>query len=417
VARNYANWLQGYIEYTKASESPTSFHFWTGVATIAGALRRRVWIDERHFQWTPNFYIVLVGPPGVAAKSTSIRSGMKFLERLKIPFGPQSMTWQALTKAMEEAISGINVVDADGIEQRIVMSCLTIPVSELGTFLRMEDTAMIDVIVDLWDGQQTTWSHKTKSSGNIEIQNPWINLIACTTPSWLQNNFPEHMIGGGLMSRILFVYGEKKRQFVAYPSDAIRPQEHREIEEKLFRDLEEISELKGEYLLTTEAKTWGRAWYENHWNTRPIHMASDRYGGYIARKQTHIHKLAIVLAAAKRSKLVIEKHDLEEAATLVTSIEPDMQKVFQSVGVVDSARHMKELVSYVKAYGQIAVADLWKLVMNTIEYRAFQESIRSAIESGMIMGVRGTDGRPCLQLAPRSLGSVATGSTEQPSAE
>ena len=139
MGRHFANWLQGYIDYTKASESPTPFHFWTGVATIAGALRRRVWIDERHFQWTPNFYIVLVGPPGVAAKSTSIRSGMKFLERLKIPFGPQSMTWQALTKALEEAISGINYVDRDGLEQRVVMSCLTIPVSELGTFLRMDD--------------------------------------------------------------------------------------------------------------------------------------------------------------------------------------------------------------------------------------------------------------------------------------
>lgn len=403
MARNFANWLQGYIEYTKASESPTPFHFWTGVSTIAGALRRRVWIDERHFQWTPNFYIVLVGPPGVAAKSTSIRSGMKFLERLKIPFGPQSMTWQALTKSMEEAITGVKYIDRDGIEQRVVMSCLTIPVSELGTFLRMDDTSMIDVIVDLWDGQQTTWSHKTKSSGNIEIQNPWINLIACTTPSWLQNNFPEHMIGGGLMSRVLFVYGEKKRQFVAYPSDTVHPREHRELEERLFLDLTEIASLCGEYELTAAAKEWGRKWYIDHWNNRPIHMASDRYGGYIARKQTHIHKLAIVLAAAKRSKLLIEQADLEEAATLITSIEPDMQKVFQSVGVVDAARHMKEITSYVRAYGRIAVADLWKLVMNTIEYRAFQESIKSAIEGGLILGVRGPDGKPCLQLAARSI--------------
>lgn len=402
MPRNFSNWLQGYIEYTKASESPAAFHFWTGVSTIAGALRRRVWIDERHFQWTPNFYIVLVGPPGVAAKSTSIRSGMKFLERLKIPFGPQSMTWQALTKSMEEAMLAFKYIDRDGVEQRTVTSCLTIPVSELGTFLRTEDTSMIDVITDLWDGQLSTWSHKTKSSGNVEIQNPWINLIACTTPSWLQTHFPEHMIGGGLMSRVIFVYGEKKRQFVAYPSEVIRPQEHRDLEDRLFMDLSEIASLAGEYELTREAKEWGTTWYEHHWTHRPIHMASDRYGGYISRKQTHIHKLAIVLSAAKRSQLLIEKTELEEAAELVTSVEADMQKVFQSVGMVDSARHIKEITAYVRAYNQIEVAELWKLMMNTVEYRTFQDSVKAAIEGGSLMAVRAASGKAALQLAPRT---------------
>ena len=33
------------------------------------------------------------------------------------------------------------------------MSCLTIQVSELGTFLKIEDGALVDVLVDLWDGQ------------------------------------------------------------------------------------------------------------------------------------------------------------------------------------------------------------------------------------------------------------------------
>jgi hypothetical protein len=73
---------------------------------------------------------------------------------------------------------------------------------------------------------------------------------------------------------------------------------------------------------------------------------------------------------------------------------------------------MKEITSYVRAYGRIAVADLWKLLMNTIEYRAFQESIKSAIEGGMILGVRGPDGRPCLQLAARSLGPVSEPSSD-----
>ena len=71
MARNFPNWLTAYATYTADSESPREFHLWTGIWTLAGALRRRVWIDMRKFQWTPNFYIVLVGPPGIVNKSTT----------------------------------------------------------------------------------------------------------------------------------------------------------------------------------------------------------------------------------------------------------------------------------------------------------------------------------------------------------
>jgi len=105
MTRKFPNWLKAYIGYTRDSESPTEFHFWTGVSVLAGALRRRVWIDMKKFQWTPNFYVILVGPPGVAAKSTSISMGMSLLTQVpSIRFGPESMTWQALAKDLEDAI-------------------------------------------------------------------------------------------------------------------------------------------------------------------------------------------------------------------------------------------------------------------------------------------------------------------------
>lgn len=384
MPRHFSNWLQGYLDYTNASESPTAFHFWTGVATIAGALRRRVWIDMRYFQWAPNFYIILVGPPGVAAKSTTIQSGMKLLERLKLPFGPSSMTWQALAKSLEESIQTVKYFDKEGNQAESVFSAITVPVSELGTFLRMDDNSLIDVLIDLWDGGLRTWSHKTKSSGNTEIKNPWINLIACTTPSWLQNNFPEHMIGGGLTSRVIFVYGDKKRHLVAYPFDFITGDKHRETEDKLFHDLCEISTLAGEYVLTEGALSFGRHWYEEHWTKRPPHLSGERYGGYISRKQTHIHKLAMVISAAKRSRLVIEEADLREANELITSIEADMQKVFTSIGLVDSARQIQEIVSYVRAHGFISTQDLWNLCISSMNMQVFRQNVEAAIHTGQV---------------------------------
>lgn len=373
------------MTFTSDSEAPDDMHFWTGVATIAGALRRRVWIEMRKFQWTPNFYIILVGPPGVVTKSTTIRAGTKLLEQVdNIHFGPASMTWQKLAESLSQAIEHVRMIDASGKEIFLPMSCLTISVSELGTFLKMDDPSFVDVLTDLWDGQQVPWAHGTKTTGTTEIKNPWLNIIGCTTPSWMKANFPEHLIGAGLTSRIIFVYGEVKRKLVPYPDEFTPDKEYREMEAKLIDDLKEIGALVGEYKLTPEARKWGHDWYEFHWKNRPAHMASDRYGGYLSRKQTHIHKVAIVLAASSRNQLIIEKTDLEKAQLLLESTEPHMLKVFESIGVVDEARHMMEIAGFVRAHTFLTPDQLWTFVMNIMSQKEFNEAIQSAVRGGLL---------------------------------
>lgn len=399
--RNFPHWLKGYMQYTRASEAPDQFHFWTGVSTIAGALRRRVWIDMLHFQWTPNFYIILVGPPGVATKSTTTRAGMALLEKIDgIRFGPQSMTWHALTQVMEEAVEYVKYTDTSGLDQTVAMSPVTCSIPELGTFLKMEDTGLIDVLISMWDGQLESWGHKTKTSGNTDIKNPWLNLIGCTTPSWLEGNFPQHMIGGGLTSRIMFIYGDTKRHLVAYPDERVAEKDYNETKNKLIEDLQRIALLSGPYAISPSARDWGRDWYEQLWSRRPQDMASDRYSGYLSRKQTHIHKLAIVLAAAQRDQLLIEKEDLIEADALLTSIEPHMIKVFESVGVVDESRHVATIVSYVRAYNHIGATDLFNMIRNNITEKDFKNAVRIAIE-GRLVRVETRNGKTGLSAAPR----------------
>lgn len=398
MARIFSNWLREYTAYTKYSESPDLFHFWTATSVIAGALRRRVWIDQRYFQWTPNFYIVLVGPPGVAAKSTSVRIGLKLLESIDgIKFGPQSMTWQGLTLALEEAKT---LVPHGAEGEFLPMSCITCAVKELGTFLRPEDDELVSVLIDLWDGQLEVWRRKLKTQTDTLIENPWINVIGCTTPAWLRDNFPESMAGGGLVSRMVFVYGDKKRHFAAYPADLINEEAFSDHGKRLLEDLNVIAQLKGEYELTPEAKAWGNAWYEKHWTILPPHLKGDRFGGYIARKQTHIHKVAMVLAAAKRDELYIDLTDMEHADGLVTALEDDMQIVFRSMGVSSAPRAVGELLSYIRAYGKISQLALWRHCMPIMSYRDFQDATKSAMQAGYIRIVQEKDGKIYYPIKP-----------------
>ncbi len=375
--RFYANWLKAYVQHTRYSESPDSFHFWTGVATVAGALRRRVWIDQRLFQWTPNFYIILVGPPGIAAKSTSVRAGLSLLERVDgINFGPQSVTWQALMDALSDAQE---VVEFPGEDHGTAMSCLTIGVSELGTFLRPENKEMVDFLVAMWDGQRETMRRQTRTQGETIIYNPWLNVIGCTTPSWLKDNFPDVMVGGGLTSRMVFVFADKKRQLVAYPADLITAADYQQEEDRLATDLQAISELKGEYFLSTDAKDYGIGWYENLWTRpRPEHLQGDRFSGYIARKQTLLHKLALVIAASKREERSISVEDMLEANRLMTLTEVDLCRVFESIGVMSAANINTEVLSRIKAHKTMPYRELWRLYFKVLGHKEFTESIKAA---------------------------------------
>ena len=378
--RYFPNWLRAFAEHTELSEAPRAYHFWTGVSTIAGALRRQVWIDQRYFQWTANFYIVLVGPPGIVTKSTSMRTGIKMLQELPgVHMGPQSMTWQGLTLSLAES-ADLVPFGADFLP----MSCITCDVSELGTFLRPEDPRMLDVLTDLWDGQLTKWTHKLRTQEGITLQNPWINILACTTPSWIRKNIPEQMVGGGLISRIVFVYGDEKRHLVPYPSDVIETVEHKEREKHLIDDLILIGKMIGEYELTAEAKAWGSAWYEKHWTTRPEHLANERFEGYIGRKQTHMHKLAIVLAAAESSELKIQVSHLQIAHDMLSGIERDMVKVFEYIGQEQTSQHVHALMEFVRVYKRIERRALWRLCMRNMSMQEFSDATTAAQTAELI---------------------------------
>jgi hypothetical protein len=199
------DWLKSFIDFAApGTEAPYNALFWTGVSTIAGALRRRVWIDMRHFQWLPNFYIIIVAPPGVITKSTAINIGMNLLRQVPgIRFGPDVVTWQALVESL--ANSAESVIDHNSGEFH-TMACLTIASDEFGMLLNPQDREMIDVLVHLWDGKKGVFKKVTKTSGCDDVQNPWVNIIACTTPAWISGNFPEYLIGGGFTSRCVFVY-------------------------------------------------------------------------------------------------------------------------------------------------------------------------------------------------------------------
>lgn len=380
MSRHYRNWLEAFISYSSYGEAPRHMYFWSGVSAIAGALRRRVWIDQAYFRWYPNFYICLVAPPGIVSKSTTAGVAMSLLRKVPgIRFGPDVVTWPALVSAFADAQEGFEY--NGGVE---VMSAMTLESSEFGNLLNPQDRQMVDLLVALWDGKPGAFQKATKNSGSDTIENPWINLIACTTPSWIADNFPEYMIGGGFTSRTIFVYADQKAQYVAYPGLAV-PRDLEQTAGKLVEDLTHISLLAGEYKLSPDAVAWGEQWYRHHYSYRPANLDMDRFGGYIARKQTHIHKLALVLAASESDRPVILPHHLELAHTMITDLEPDMQFVFQKIGRSTISLYVDKLVTFVHAKGSVRMSEAYRHVHSYFpSMREFEDAVAGCIRAGYI---------------------------------
>ncbi len=342
MSRHHEDWLSSFVKYAGYGEAPPHIYWWVGVSTIAGALRRKAYIDQYYFRWFPNFYVILVARPGIISKSTAANIGMGLLRRVPgIVFGPNVVTWPALVQCLNKIQEEIEVTPGHYETQ----AAITINSSELGNLLNPQDREMIDMLVTTWDGGDI--DKRTKGNGIDVVPNPLLNVIACTTPSWISSNIPEYMLGGGFLSRCIFVFADAKERYVAYPGLAV-PADISAIADLLTEDLAKISTLSGEFGLTREAIAWGESWYRGLFFNPP---AGIRVQDYVTRKQTHLHKLAMILSASRREDMAITERELADADTELKKVELNMDRVFSQIGKSVESSAAEEILELISANG------------------------------------------------------------------
>jgi len=372
--------LSAYLKYASVTEAPKRMHSWAAIGTIAGALRRRVWIDMKRFCWYPSFYIIYVGPPGIVAKSTTIDIAMDLLKQVPgVKFGPNAITWQALVTAFANASESFEYQS-----EWHPMSPLTLAASELGSLLNLQDRDMVNLLIELWDGKKT-YEKITKMSGNDIVEAPWINLQAGTTPHWVADNMPQAMIGGGLSSRCIFVYADTKEKYIAYVDEMVDKGDPA-LRLQLIQDLEQIAMLVGPYIISPAAREWGKEWYERFWKDATSRMDDQMLEGYAARKQTHMHKVAMVLSASRGADLTITAEDLQVANLMLEDLEKDMHRVFSRIGRTEDSMQAERFIEFVKRKGAIPYEEAYKMIhIYFPNFRDFEGILDGAIRSGQLV--------------------------------
>lgn len=316
--RKLSNWLLAYRDYTEGTESPQLFHLWVGLGVLAGAAQRKIFLDMDYYQTHSNLYVVLCSPRGRSRKSTALRIGKNILKAIgeygeEVHFSTQASSVAALVSQLAR------------IENKEHQS-LTASISELGSMLGPKANEMTDFLTDIFDCNPD-WDKQTIGRGLEKIERPWFNLMAGTTPQWLGENLSKTAVEGGFVGRAVFIYEDTRRR-VARPK--MTPYQHK-LQRELVHDLALIAKLKGKFDFTPEGGEYHDYWYE-HLQDIDTDNKDLRLAGYYERKAIYVQKLAMLVSLAMSSSLLIEKHHVEAAVSMLEEIEPGMYKAFSSVG-------------------------------------------------------------------------------------
>jgi len=319
------DWLDGWLQYMEHTEPPIMYHLWTGISMISSALQRKCFLPWGMLTFYPNMYIVLVGPSGRARKGTAMSPGQKMLREIPtIKLASEAITREALIRELANSKDTTPHPDTGAIS---LHASLTVFSKELTVFLGYDNKQLMSDLTDWYDCDDH-WTYRTKNMGTDEIMGVWVTLFGATTPDLIQTALPMDAIGGGLTSRIVFVYAQYKKQSVSMPFPT---KNEIELREKLLMYLQRIHILNGTFKPSHEFVSYWDYWY-NHQNEFHLELDNNRFSGYIERRPTHAMKLSMIVNASRTDSMIIDGGDLKRAVNILKNTELNMQYTFSGVG-------------------------------------------------------------------------------------
>lgn len=360
MPRKTKNWITAYLEYSENTEPPESFREWTAISMIAAALQRKCWIQIREKPTYPNMYIVLVAPPGLVRKSTAIEDGEMILESACIERGPHSLTKEALRQSLMESASTFTEIDREGNAILHTHSSVTFWADEITNLFRYDDRQFINDMTTLY-GCPNEFKSKTMLRGGETIQGVFVNILGATTPQTLKNALPYELIGGGLASRLMFVYEEKKGKTIPIPLPAAP-----EKRDDLVHDLRQINGMQGKFKITSSFVEAYSKWYIEM-DRNPPFKDNTHFANYVGRRPTHLWKLCMILSAATREDMIVDVGVFKLALNTLERVEKNMGFTFSGLGTSKNRQAMQAIIDMVMRDKQVTTSEILRRHWTDIE--------------------------------------------------
>jgi len=368
LSRIYPNFIDAYINYTKDQESTNKIRKWVAISLLAGVLERKVWIPFGASQVVPNLYIFIVGESGMVRKSTAIGTGVSLLKQVEhVNIMSEQVTFASLIQQVSRASQSFNHA---GTEYR--QSALYCKASELVVTVNADEDKLIHLLTDFydWRSHKDPWSREIKTGNEYTvIYGPCLNMLAGTTPTWLNKVIPVEQAEGGFASRVIYVVEKSPPDKQIFWLD--NEQDLSYIKNNLIKDLRAINSLIGPFKATQEAKDYGLEWYVNDLCEKKKACTDSRFKGYYGRKDTYVRKLAMILSVSESNELLLERHHFEQAIGLLDELEKTMFDAFGHVGKYRFAPQMERLKNIVESAECVSRSVLYNHVCTDMSHIEF----------------------------------------------
>lgn len=333
------NFIDDYLQYVTETEPPYVFHRWCILSGIGAILGRNYYLQFGHQRIYPNLYCLLVGDAG-SRKSTAIKLVAKLIR------GSGYDTFAANKTRLEKFLLDLEGVTPDDAGPGDKAAATTydfatsqnlwgdsgvhdprevfISADEWTDFAPRGDIDFYTLLGTLWDWDDDTvpYRHRLKNSRSVSIYQPTVSILGGITPEKFANAFPTEIIGGGFLSRMIIVGGERSdRKYTIPPIPA------KEETDAI------ISTLRGFRKTVPVAATYTAGAYEmlDPLYKRWKEIDDVRFKSYSQRRFTQLLKLCLIVSTAAGTTEITDKIVLT-ANSYLSAAEVNMPKALGEFG-------------------------------------------------------------------------------------
>lgn len=369
-AEVHGDFISAYLSYIGHSEAPITFHRWSAITALGAWVGRDYIFPFGTGIIKPNIYCMLMGGAGTR-KSTAIKTATKLIrgagyksiaadksskERLLMdlagvaPIIADSKGPKSPEEILEENLFGDNKLNH--IPEMLIAA------DEFNVFVGNGNIEFLSLLGVLWD-YEGLFENRVKNSQSVEIQDPYLSILAGNTPTGFSLAFPPEAIGQGIFSRLILVHGESTGIKIPFPTTPAQA-----ATQQLLDSLHRIkSRVKGVAHLTAEAKRALEAIYTSQQGIQDV-----RFETYMNRRFTHLIKLCLVISASYCTTTITEQHVIL-ANTLLSHAEHSMHRALGEFGKAKHSDVSHKVMQVIeKSNGApVTLKVLWQHVCNDLE--------------------------------------------------
>lgn len=368
MSRHFPDFLNAYFDYAKDNFSCDAFHRWTGLSVLAGALERRVWVDQAGRKTFPNLYVFLVSNPGEGKSSAGDLGTMRLLRKVRrdsasANFLPDQLTEAAFIDSMKNTSSFLlKVNDEQGwrIEQQHQCAHYLYASEASNTLKELAGGGEITAALTEFYDCKDIWVKKTKGGGETPLVNICCNLLVGSTFSHMNVLFPPSRILGGFASRIIYVANkETKGRKIEWEPESRSP----ETEALLLRDMSRIFSLSGQFTVTREFAGAFVSFF-NECDGRRRSLEDERMQAFLARRHTNILKLSMLCSVSESDSLTLDIRHWERALSLLPEMDSSLDLVMDCAADPETQLGVNHIVLNIvrKAGGRISLTNFTRKI-------------------------------------------------------